>query len=91
MIRFAPRSNAASMISPVPVVDAATASFFSLPPASNKPEAQAISMIAVPRCKRQSALTGSPSGPVTSVVRFAPPSASRVPSPPSASGRSIQS
>ena len=37
------------------------------------------------------ACTGSPSGPVTSVVRLAPPSTSSVPSPPSASGTSSQS
>ena len=35
---------------------------------------------------RQRRSTGSPSGPVTVVVRFAPPSTSRVPSPPSARG-----
>ena len=40
---------------------------------------------------RQPASTGSPSGPVTVVVRLAPPRASRKPSPPSATGTSSQS
>ncbi len=50
------------------------------------PEASAASTTARPPSSRQPASTGLPSGPVTRVVRFAPPSASSVPSPPSASG-----
>ena len=91
MIFFAPRSSAWSISSPVPTVDAAMASFCSRPPTSVRPEARAISMIAVPRWKRHSASTGSPSGPVTVDVRLAPPSASSVPSPPSATATSSQS
>ena len=53
--------------------------------------AWATSMTAVPRCRRQPARTGSPSGPLTTVVRFGPPSTARVPSPPSAIGTSSQS
>src|SRR5262249_53286866 len=46
----------------------------------------AISMTARRRDSRQCASTGAPSGPDTVAVRFAPPSASSVPSPPSAIG-----
>ena len=73
-------------------VDAVVAAIGSLPsgpPASTSPLARAISMIAVPRCSRQPAVTGVPSGPVTVVVRLAPPSASSNPSPPSASASSV--
>ena len=55
------------------------------------PTPAAISMTAVRPSSRQAASTGSPSGPVTVVVRLGPPSASRVPSPPSAIGTSSQS
>ena len=69
-IFFAPRSSAWSISSPVPVVVAAIASLPSAPPTSVSPEARAISMTAVPRWRRHSACTGSPSGPVTVLVRF---------------------
>ena len=91
MIFFAPASRAMSINSPVPMVDAAIASFSAGPPTSVSPEARAISITAVPRCMRHSAFTGSPSGPVTVEVRFGPPRASSVPSPPSATGSSTQS
>ena len=51
----------------------------------------AISITAVRPSSRHAASTGSPSGPVTVVVRLGPPSASSVPSPPSAIGTSSQS
>ncbi len=63
----------------------------SAPPTRVSPLARAISMTAVFFESRQPASTGSPSGPVTIVVRFAPPSASSRPSPPSAIGTSTQS
>ncbi len=91
MIFFAPRSSAWSMSSPVPVVEAAMASLPAAPPTNVSPEARAISMTAVPRWSRHSACTASPNGPVTVLVRLAPPSASRVPSPPSATGCSTHS
>ena len=91
MIFLAPASSAMSISSPVPMVDAAIASFFAAPPTSVSPEARAISMTAVPRFSRHSARTGSPNGPVTVDVRLAPPRASSVPSPPSATGSSTQS
>ncbi len=91
MIFFAPASSAMSISSPVPIVEAAIASLFSAPPTSVRPEALAISMTAVPRDIRHSAITGSPKGPVTVDDRFGPPRASSVPSPPSATGSSTQS
>ena len=78
------------MSSPVPAVDAATGSLPSAPPTRSSPDARAISITAVRPSSRQAASTGSPSGPVTTVVRLGPPSASRVPSPPSAIGTSSQ-
>ena len=42
-------------------------------------------------CSRHGASTGTPSGPVTRLVRFAPPSTSRMPSPPSDIGHSSTS
>ena len=86
-----PASSAAAISSPVPWVAAAIGSLPSGPPTRSSPEARAISITATPRDSRHSASTGSPSGPVTTVERFGPPSASSVPSPPSASGTSVQS
>ena len=91
MTRSAPLSMASTISSPVPAVDAATGSLPSAPPTSSSPEARAISITAVRPSRRQAASTGAPSGPVTVVVRLGPPSASRVPSPPSAIGTSSQS
>ena len=45
-----------SISSPVPMVEAAIASLPSAPPTSVRPEARAISITAVPRCSRHSAL-----------------------------------
>ena len=86
MIRLAPASSAASISSPVPVVLAAIGSLPSAPPASTRPDASAISITAVRPVIRQSASTGSPSGPVTIVCRVGPPNASSHPSPPSETG-----
>ncbi|MEZ5294757.1 MAG: hypothetical protein R2697_00350 [Ilumatobacteraceae bacterium] len=90
-IRLAPAVNAASISSPVPAVVAFIGSFPSAPPASSRPLANAISMIAVRPERRQAASTGRPSGPVTRVVRLGPPNTSSRPSPPSAIGTSTQS
>src|SRR4051812_10458062 len=83
----APSSSTCAISSPVPRVVARSGSF---PPATSvSPLAMAISTTAVPSGSRlHSASTGSPSGPVTRAVRCSPPSASSVPSPPSASGSS---
>ena len=89
-MRLAPCSRAATTSSPVPCVDAAMGSLPSGPPTSVRPDARAISMTAVRRVSRHPALTGSPSGPMTVVVRFGPPSTSRKPSPPSAMGTRSQ-
>jgi hypothetical protein len=89
-IRRAPSSMAWAISSPVPTVEAATGSLPSGPPTRSRPEARDISMTALRPSRRQPASTGSPSGPVTRVVRLGPPKTSRVPSPPSATGRSAQ-
>ena len=87
----APASTAAQMSSPVPRVLAASASR-SASVTRCRPEAAAISTTAVPPSSTSPywALTGRPSGSVTSTVTHSPPrasiSASIVPSPPSASG-----
>ena len=86
--RRAPWSTAKRISSPVPAVEASRARLPSNPPASTRPEVRAISITAVDPSRRQDASTGRPSGPVTRVVRFGPPRASRVPSPPSAIGTS---
>ena len=91
MIFFAPALSAVSINSPTPCVVALSASFFVGPPARVRPDARAISMTATPRCSRHAASTGWPNGPVTTVVRLGPPKTSRVPSPPSAMGISVQS
>lgn len=91
MIRLAPSLSAVSMSWPVPMVEAAMTSFFLAPPTKESPEARAISITAVSPARRHCASTGLPSGSVTRVVRFGPPSASSVPSPPSAIGASTQS
>ena len=97
--RCAPADTAASISSPTPAVPAATGSLSSAPPASTRPAACDISMIAVwpdspgrPASNvssRQDATTGSPRGPVTVELRFGPPSTSRSPSPPSDIGSSV--
>ena len=83
------------MSSPVPLVVAATASLPAAPPTSAMPDARAISITAVGapslETRRHSAVTGAPSGPVTTVVRSSPPTTSRRPSPPSAIGTSVAS
>ena len=84
--RRAPAATASAINSPVPAVVALTGSLPDAPPARDRPEASAISMTATPRLSRHGAVTGSPSGPVTTDVRLGPPSASSVPSPPSAIG-----
>ena len=76
--------------SPTPTVDAAIGSFPSAPPTRSRPAARAISITAVRPSRRHAASTGTPNGPVTLVVRFAPPNASSVPSPPSAIGTASQ-
>ena len=76
---------------PVPAVDAASGSLRAAPPASERPLARAISMTAVRWAMRHAASTGAPSGPVTTDVRFGPPSTSRRPSPPSDIGTSSMS
>ena len=77
--RRAPLATASAISSPVPAVVAASGSFPSAPPASSSPLARAISTIAVSPTSRHSASTSARSGPVTSDVRFGPPSASSVP------------
>ena len=84
--RRAPCSSAAETSSPVPCVVALTGSLPSAPPTRERPEARAISITAVRPTNRHGASTGSPSGPITTVRRFGPPSTSSVPSPPSAIG-----
>ena len=91
MMRRAPASSAWSISSPVPAVVASSGSLPADPPAMLRPLALAISMTAVSFAKRHPASTGSPSGPVTTVVLLAPPSASSSPSPPSAIGTSSHS
>ena len=88
MIRRAPCSTAWCINSPTPVVVASSGRFPSGPPASTRPAAWAISMTAVSPESRQPADTGSPRGPVTSLVRSEPPRTSSSPSPPSAIGTS---
>ena len=63
----------------------------SAPPASARPLARAISITAVRPSSRHAASTGAPSGPVTTLVRLAPPSTSSSPSPPSDIGASSAS
>ena len=92
MIRRAPASTAAAISSPVPWVEAAIGSLPAGAADQREPRRPAPSRS--PRCPGRAATrasTGSPSGPVTIVVRLAPPSTSRVPSPPSAMGTSSQS
>ena len=84
------RLIAASISSPVPRVEARSGSLPALPPASARPEARAISMTATSPSRRHGASTGSPRGPETTCVRLPPPKTSRVASPPSASGSSVQ-
>ncbi len=85
--RVAPASRAAAISSPVPRVDARRGSLRSGPPSRSRPDARAISTTAVPSaCIRHSASTSWPRGPWTVVWRGDPPSASNVPSPPSATG-----
>ena len=85
----APVSTAATISSPVPIGRRPPPG--RCPPRrrrASRPEPAAISITAVRPSSRHAASTGSPSGPVTVVVRLGPPSASRVPSPPSAIGTS---
>ncbi len=69
--RSAPTATAAAISSPTPRLVARSGSFPSAPPASVSPHAWAASMSATPSSSRHEASTGSPSGPVTTVVRFA--------------------
>ena len=91
MTRRAPLATASASSSPVPAVVAASGSFPSAPPASSSPLARAISTIASSPTSRHGASTRSRRGPVTNEVRFGPPRASSVPSPPSAAGRQTTS
>ena len=91
MIFFAPASSAMSISSPVPMVDAAIASLFAAPPTNVSPDARAISITAVPRCSRHSALHRIAERAGDRRRSVGPPSASSVPSPPSATGSSTQS
>ena len=90
-IRLAPAVLASEISSPVPDVVADRGSLPSAPPAVSRPLASAISTTALPPEMRHLASTGSPSGPVTLETRLNPPSAARVPSPPSARGMSTMS
>jgi hypothetical protein len=87
----APCCRAWSISSPVPRVEAVSGSLPSAPPASSSPLARAISITAVRWCIRHAASTVPPSGPVTTAVRFGPPSTSSSPSPPSDIGASSTS
>ncbi len=85
-ICVAPHDKAATMSSPVPRDVAARGSLPSVPPARTSPDALADSTTARCPTRRQSASTGSPSGPVTTSLSSSPPttlSTSRKPSPPS--------
>ena len=92
MIRRAPCSSARSMSSPVPLVVAPHRRRCRRPAGQRQPAGPGhLDHRGALRPMRHAASTGAPSGPVTRDVRFAPPSTSRIPSPPSDIGTSSTS